>query len=63
MIANDFTQINTDGKGVSCINGVDAELVSVFTYYCDKGFNTESGGTIRALTVQTHTENTVLQQV
>ena len=26
-----------------------AELVSVFTYYCDKGLNTESGGTIRAL--------------
>ena len=49
MVANDFTQINTDGKGVSCINGARAELVSVFTYYCDKGFNTESGGTIRAL--------------
>ena len=46
MVANDFTQINTDGKGVSCINGARAELVSVFTYYCDKGFNTESGGTI-----------------
>ena len=49
MVANDFTQINTDGKGVSVINGGRAELVSVFTYYCDKGFNTESGGTIRAL--------------
>ena len=49
MVANDFTQINTDGKGVSVTNGGRAELVSVFTYYCDKGFNTESGGTIRAL--------------
>ena len=49
MVANDFTQINTDGKGVSVINGGRAELVSVFTYYCDKGLNTESGGTIRAL--------------
>ena len=49
MIANDFTQINTDGKGVSAINGARAELVSVFTYYCDKGFNAESGGVIRAL--------------
>ena len=49
MVANDFTQINTDGKGVSVINGGRAELVSVFTYYCDKGFNAESGGTIRAL--------------
>ena len=49
MISNDFTQINTDGKGVSVVNGGRAELVSVFTYYCDKGLNTESGGTIRAL--------------
>ena len=49
MVANDFTQINTDGKGVSVINGGRAELVSVFTSYCDKGINTESGGTIRAL--------------
>ena len=49
MVANDFTQINTDGKGVSVINGGRAELVSVFTYYCDKGFNAETGGTIRAL--------------
>jgi len=49
MVANDFTQINTDGKGVSVINGGRAELVSVFTYYCDKGFNAETGGVIRAL--------------
>ena len=49
MVANDFTQINTDGIGVSVINGARAELVSVFTYYCDKGFNAETGGTIRAL--------------
>jgi hypothetical protein len=49
MVANDFTQINTDGIGVSVINNGRAELVSVFTYYCDKGFNAESGGTIRAL--------------
>jgi len=49
MVANDFTQINTDGKGVSVINGGRAELVSVFTYYCEKGFNAESGGVIRAL--------------
>ena len=49
MVANDFTQINTDGKGVSVINGARAELVSVFTYYCDKGFEALTGGTIRAL--------------
>lgn len=49
MVSNDFTQINTDGKGVSVINGARAELVSVFTYYCDKGFEALTGGTIRAL--------------
>jgi hypothetical protein len=49
MISNDFTQINTDGIGVSVLNGARAELVSVFTYYCNKGLNAESGGVIRAL--------------
>lgn len=49
ILANDFTQINSDGIGVHVLNNGRAELVSVFTYYCDKGFHAESGGFIRAL--------------
>jgi predicted RecA/RadA family phage recombinase len=49
ILANDFTQINNDGVGVHVSNGGRAELVSVFTYYCDKGFFAETGGFIRAL--------------
>ena len=49
MVANDFTQINSDGTGVLATNGGRAELVSVFTYYCDKGFHATTGGTLRAL--------------
>ena len=49
ILANDFTQINSDGVGVHVSNGGRGEMVSVFTYYCDKGFFAESGGFIRAL--------------
>ena len=49
ILANDFTQINSDGKGVHAIGGGRGEMVSVFTYYCDKSFHAESGGFIRAL--------------
>ena len=49
MLANDFTQINNDGIGVHVLRGGRVELVSVFTYYCDKGFYAESGGFIRGL--------------
>ena len=47
MLANDFTQVNSDGKGVHALNGARAELVSVFTYYCDKGYEADSGATLR----------------
>ena len=49
ILANDFTQINSDGVGVHVSNGGRGEMVSVFTYYCDKGFFAETGGFIRAL--------------
>jgi hypothetical protein len=49
ILANDFTQINSDGKGVHAIGGGRGEMVSVFTYYCDKSFHAETGGFIRAL--------------
>ncbi len=49
ILANDFTQINSDGIGVHTLAGGRGEMVSVFTYYCDKSFYTQSGGFIRAL--------------
>ena len=49
MLANDFTQINSDGIGVHVLRGGRCELVSVFTYYCAKGFFAESGGFVRGL--------------
>jgi len=49
ILCNDFTQINSDGRGVHAIAGGRGEMVSVFTYYCDKSFFAESGGFIRAL--------------
>lgn len=49
MLANDFTQVNNDGIGVHVLRGGRCELVSVFTYYCDKGFYAESGGFLRGL--------------
>jgi hypothetical protein len=49
ILANDFTQINSDGIGVHAIGGGRGEMVSVFTYYCGKSFYGESGGFIRGL--------------
>lgn len=49
IIANDFSQINSDGIGVHVLRGGRSELVSVFNYYCDKAFFAESGGFIRGL--------------
>lgn len=48
MVANDFTQVISDGIGIWVFNGARAELVSVFTYYAYMGYLTELGGTIRA---------------
>jgi hypothetical protein len=49
VVANDFTQILSDGIGVWC-TGSDAltELVSVFSYYGHIGYLSEAGGKIRA---------------
>ena len=49
ILANDFTQIISDGTGVHVINSGRAELVSVFTYYCDKAIHAETGGFVRSL--------------
>ena len=49
ILANDFTQINSDGIGVHALGGGRGEMVSVFTYYCDKSFYAQTGGFIRGL--------------
>jgi hypothetical protein len=49
ILANDFTQINSDGVGVHALARGRGEMVSIFTYYCDKSFYAESGGFIRGL--------------
>jgi chitodextrinase len=48
MTANDFTQVLSDGIGAWISNNGRAELVSVFTYYCQVGYFAEDGGVIRA---------------
>ena len=48
MVSNDFTQVLSDGIGAWVLNNARAELVSVFTYYCQVGYLAESGGIIRA---------------
>ena len=48
-VANDWTQINSDGIGIHVKTDARVELVSVFTYYCNIGYLAESGGKIRAL--------------
>ena len=47
IVANDFTQIISDGIGVWVTNQGRSELVSVFTYYCHIGYLAEAGGKIR----------------
>lgn len=49
IVANDFTQIISDGIGVWCTgSGSLTELVSVFSYYAYAGYMAEDGGRIRA---------------
>ena len=48
MVSNDFTQVLSDGIGAWVLNNARAELVSVFTYYCQVGYLAENGGVIRA---------------
>ena len=47
VVANDFTQVLSDGIGVWCTNRARSELVSVFTYYNHIGYLSENGGKIR----------------
>ena len=49
ILANDYTQINSDGIGVHALAGGRGEMVSIFTYYCAKSFYAHSGGFIRGL--------------
>ena len=48
IVANDFTQIISDGIGAWVTNLARAELVSVFSYYGHIGYLAENGGKIRA---------------
>ena len=49
IVANDFTQVLSDGIGVWCTgSGALTELVSVFSYYGYAGYLGELGGKIRA---------------
>ena len=48
IVANDFTQVLSDGIGVWCTNLGRTELVSVFSYYGYIGYLAENGGKIRA---------------
>jgi len=48
IVANDFTQILSDGIGYWATNQGRSELVSVFTYYCHIGYLAEEGGILRS---------------
>ena len=48
IVANDFTQVLSDGIGYWATNRGRSELVSVFTYYAHIGYLAESGGILRA---------------
>ena len=48
VVANDFTQVISDGIGYWATNGGRSELVSVFTYFCHIGYLAEDGGILRA---------------
>jgi len=48
IVANDFTQILSDGIGYWASNNGRSELVSVFTYYAHIGYLADEGGKLRA---------------
>ena len=48
IVANDFTQVISDGIGYWATNLGRSELVSVFTYYAHIGYLSENGGILRA---------------
>ena len=49
ILANDFTQVTSDGIGVWALNNAKSELVSVFTYYAHHGYLCDSGAVMRSL--------------
>jgi hypothetical protein len=49
MLCSDFTQINDLGYGLLATNGSFLEAVSIFTYYCYRGFYSLNGSQIRSL--------------
>ena len=48
IVANDFTQVLSDGIGAWVTNNGLSELVSIFSYYGHMGYLAENGGKIRA---------------
>ena len=49
MLCSDYTQINDLGYGICASNGAFIEAVSIFTYYCYRGFYSLNGSQIRSL--------------
>jgi len=49
MVMDAFTQVNDEGIGIWVDNLGKAELVSIFTYFCDFGYVANDGGIIRSL--------------
>jgi hypothetical protein len=49
MVMDAYTQVNDEGVGIWVDNLAKAELVSIFTYFCDFGYVAMDGGIIRAL--------------
>ena len=49
ILGTHFTQINSDGIGIWCHGNGRAEMVSCFTYFCDKSYFASEGGFIRSL--------------
>ena len=49
MVFHTFTQVHNGGAGFWVRRNGKSEIVSCFTYYCDFGLVTSSGGKIRAL--------------
>jgi len=49
MVMDAYTQVNDEGIGIWVDNLGKAELVSIFTYFCDFGYVSNDGGIIRSL--------------
>ena len=49
ILGTHFTQINSDGIGIWCHGNGRAEMVSCFTYFCNKSYYGTEGGFIRSL--------------